>query len=140
MKRTFHVGPTLGVGMLHQILIIGHGKPTPNREDWAALCSAIAAEHAVARGQLVLSRGGVPDAAQRRAALAVLPPGFVAPPVAVLADQAVVRGIVTVLNWFLNDSHAAFKRTDLVAIAAHLRVDEEKARAIVAFAEELAPT
>jgi hypothetical protein len=139
MKRTFHVGQTLGVGMAHGIMVIAHGKKAPSREDWAALCEAIATEHTLARGQLVVSRGGVPDAAQRRAAIAVLTPGFVAPPIAVIADQAVIRGVVTVLNWFLNDAHKAFKPSDVAGVAEYLKVTEDETRTLFELAHELTP-
>ncbi len=149
MKRTIHAGATVGVGVLtvssehaegaRSFLVIGHGPVAPSREDWSAVCAAIESEHASASGQLVLSRGGVPDAAQRRTALAVLPPGFVAPPVAVVAEQAVVRGVITVLNWFLQGSHAAFKRSDVAGIARHLGVARAAVEELSSFADELAP-
>lgn len=134
-----HRGPTLGLGMSHGMLVIAHPAATPDREDWEHVVRAVREHHGKVRGQLVVSRGGGPDAAQRKRALAELPKDFVPPPVAVITESLAVRGIITALNWLLNDNHRSFARQNTAGVAAHLRIDESDARALIAFAESLLP-
>lgn len=139
MKRTIHAGPTLAIGLMHRILVLAHGRSAPSKEDWMRACEAIGENHDRARGQLVLSLGGAPDAAQRKMAIDRLPPGFVTPPVAVISDALIVRGVITALNWLLNDSHRAFRPTDVDGVAAHLGIPRDRAAELVAFAQGIAP-
>lgn len=139
MKRTLHRGATVGVGIDRGILVVVHGRAAPNKEDWAVVCQTVLAHYATARGQVVLSLGGMPNAAQRKQAIDQLPRGFIAPPVAVLSNDLLLRGAITAMNWFLNDSHRAFKPDDIAGVAAHLRVTDDVARELVDFAHEFAP-
>ena len=50
-----------------------------------------------------------------------------------------LRGAITAMNWFLNDSHRAFKPDDVAGVAEHLRVTDDAARELVEFAHGLAP-
>lgn len=139
MKRILHAGATMGIGLHAGVLVVVHGGAAPSREDWDAVCRAVSELHGIARGQLVVSHGGMPNAAQRKAAIGSLPEGFVAPPAAVISGDAMIRGVITAMNWFLNDSHRAFRPGDVAGVAAHLGRTDEEARELVAFAEELAP-
>jgi hypothetical protein len=139
MRTRFHTGASVSVGLDNGILVIVHGRSTPSREDWDQVCRVLREHHGSARAQLVLTRGGVPDAAQRKRALAELPPGFVPKPVAVLTDSAAVRAVMTALNWLLNDNHRAFAIDNLEGAAEHLKMSLEEARQLAAFAHELLP-
>jgi len=126
--------------MQHRVLVLAHGRGPANREDWVAFCDILAREHENARGQLVISFGGAPDAAQRKSAIAMLSPGFVPPPVAVISDAPMIRGVVTVLNWLLQDSHKSFRTDDIVGVAEHLSLFHEEAIDLVGLAKELVGT
>lgn len=139
MKSILHRGSTLGIGRIGSRLVVAHGASAPSAEDWERVCEVIGEYNAMVSGQVVLSLGGVPNAAQRKSVLAVLPPGYVAPPVAALTDDVVARGIITAMNWFLNDSHKALTTRDTEGVAAHLKISLEEARELVQFAHELAP-
>lgn len=139
MRTRFHVGSTVSVGVDHGFLVIAHSRGAPCKEDWEHICRAIREYHATARGQLVLTLGGVPDAAQRKRALQELPDGFVPKPVAVLTDSVAVRGVMTALNWLLNDNHRAFAIDDLAGAAKHLGIGLGEAQNLAAFARELMP-
>lgn len=139
MKTTLHRGATLGIGRMGQILVVAHGKAPPSPEDWDEVCAIIGELHREMRGQVVLSLGGVPNAAQRKAAIGMLPEGYVAPPVAALTDDVFARGIITAMNWFLNDSHRALGTRDAAGVASHLGIDAEEASALVDLAHALAP-
>jgi hypothetical protein len=127
------------VGLSHGILVIAHPALGPTRDDWEQLCRALRAQNATARGQLVVSLGGAPDAAQRKRALAELPKGFVPRPVAVVTESLAVRGIITALNWVLNDNHRSFAPNDAAGVAEHLQVSRAEADALIAFANSLLP-
>jgi hypothetical protein len=124
---------------LHGILVIAHPAVAPARDDWEQLCRAIRSQHPTARGQLVVSLGGGPDAAQRKRALAELPTGFVPRPVAVVTESLAVRGIITALNWLLNDNHRSFAPNDVAGVAEHLKVSLVESEELIAFANALLP-
>jgi hypothetical protein len=140
MRTRFHVGSTVSVGFDHGFLVIAHPHDAPSKEDWEYVCRAIREYHAAARGQLVLTFGGVPDAAQRKRALMELPEGFVPQPVAVLTDSIAVRGVMTALNWLLNDNHRAFALTDAAGAAQHLGIPLDQSQKLAAFAHDLMPS
>ena len=127
------------MGEMRGILVVAHGKAAPSREDWDEVCRIVGERHREVRAQLVLSLGGVPNAAQRRAAIGMLTEGYVTPPVAALTDDVFARGIITAMNWFLNDSHRALGTRDTAGVAEHLGVDRDQARALIDLAHELAP-
>lgn len=139
MERPLHLGKTVSIGMSSRVVVIAHGRLPPSREDWEHVCKHIQENCTVARGQIVITDRQVPNAAQRKAALAVLPAGFVPPPAAILTDALSVRGAITALNWFLNDSQRAFRPNDAAGVAAHLAVTLEQARELIAFAHALVP-
>ncbi len=139
IKRELYRGATVSVGVMSRVLVIVHGDVPPSREDWPHVCDAIRDNHKVARGQLVMTAGPAPNAAQRKAALDVLPKNFVAPPCAVLTETILVRGVLTALNWFLNDSHRAFRPNDVAGVAKHLKITEKEAADLIAFALDLVP-
>ena len=139
MATTLHTGPSLGVGLMHGILVIAHPGFAPHRDDWEQLCRVIRKSHAAVRGQLVLTLGGGPDAAQRKRALAELPTDFVPPPVAVVTQSIAVRGIITALNWLLNDTHRSFEPRDAEGVAKHLQLSLAEARELMTFATSLLP-
>jgi len=140
VMRAIFRGATVSVGVMSRVLVIVHGDVAPSREDWAHVCEAIKDNFRGARGQLVMTAGPAPNASQRKAALDLLPKGYVAPPAAVLTETVLVRGAITALNWFLNDSHRAFKPSDVAGVAKHLKITVDEARELIDFAQDLVPS
>ncbi len=139
MRTTLHAGTTLGVGIESGFLIVAHPAQNPSREDWIEACRLFRQHQADARGLVVLSLGGSPNAEQRRRALDQLPKGYKPPPMAILTDLTVLHGVVTVMNWFLQNQQRAFRPEDIAGIAQHLHVDAALATSLAAFAHELLP-
>lgn len=139
MKAILHRGTTVGIGRIGSRLVVGHGPQAPSPEDWERVCEVVREYHQGVTGQVVLSLGGVPNAAQRKSVFSVLPAGYVAPPVAALTDDVVARGIITAMNWFLNNSHKALATRDAEGVAEHLGISSEEAEALVQLAHDLAP-
>ena len=87
------------------LLLVAHGAQAPSESDWSGYLRYC--EHHMprtCRRTLVRTRGGGPDAAQRKRAqqlITTISQGIVEPlRVAVVTDSTLVRGIVTALNWF----------------------------------------
>jgi hypothetical protein len=139
IKRELYRGATVSVGLLSRVLVIVHGDVPPSREDWVHVCDHIRDNYRDARGQLVMTAGPAPNAAQRKAALDLLPKDYVAPAAAVLTETVLVRGVLTALNWFLNDNHRAFRPNDVDGVAKHLKITEKEAADLIAFAHDLVP-
>lgn len=137
MRKTLHAGPTLGLGLDTGFLVVAHPAENPSREDWIEACRAIREHQTSARGLLVLSLGGSPNADQRRRALDQLPKGYKPPPMAIVTDLTVLHGVVTVMNWFLQNQQRAFRPTDIDGVAQHLKIDPVLAASLVTFAHEL---
>ena len=91
------------------------GPTTPAESEWNLLVEA----HRRERHQrtLVVTAGGGPTAAQRKAILDVS--GGKGLPAAILTDSVMVRGIVTALSWFVPRVRA-YPPDDLQGALAHL--------------------
>jgi hypothetical protein len=139
VKRELYRGATVSVGMLSRVLLIVHGRVAPSSEDWVHVCAHIQNNLHTARGLMVTTKGAAPNAAQRKAGLDLLPKNYSPPPAAIMTDALLVRGAITALNWFLNDTHRAFHPDDLVGAAKHLKITEEEAADLIALSVEIAP-
>jgi hypothetical protein len=132
-----HRGKTLSVGRVDRIYVVSHAKLAPSAEDWKKVCDLISSHYDNARGLFILTAWPAPNAAQRKAALAMLPKNVKVPPVAILSEAMIVRGIATALNWFLNDAVRAFAPHEIEGLAKHLQITEIQAANLIAFAEKL---
>ena len=138
-RRELYRGATVSVGIASRVLLIVHGRVSPSSEDWAHVCAHIQNNLQTARGLMVTTTGAAPNAAQRKQGLDLLPKGYDPPPAAVMTSAFMVRGAITALNWFLNDTHRAFHPDDLAGAAKHLKITGEEAADLIAFSHEIAP-
>ena len=138
-KVKLHVGATVAMGILHGVMVTTYGRLPPNNEDWMQACRVLSRYRGSVRGHVVLSRGGMPNAMQRKTVIGTLPRGFVVPPVAVLAQGDMLRGAITALNWLLDDTLRGFEEEDAGGIAKQLGVSVPEARSFIDFALELVP-
>jgi hypothetical protein len=136
-------GRTLGLARVGSVLVLAHNAEAPAAEEWTRYCQAIATHHAVLTGQLVLAEGVGPDASQRQQMLdgviAHYPKGTPTPPTAVLTRSLMVRGVVTLFNWFTPRAMRAFAPEDLRDAAAHMKLSEVQLRRLVSIGEALRP-
>ena len=136
-------GRTLGLARVGTVLVLAHDVQPPAAEEWTRYCQAIATHHASLTGQLVLAEGAGPDAAQRQQVLdgviAHYQKGAPTPPTAVLTRSLMVRGVVTLFNWFTPRAMRAFAPDDLRGAAEHMRLSEEQLRRLVSIGEALRP-
>jgi hypothetical protein len=111
MKFAF-VGGSVWVGV--------HGVEAPTSEEWRLHCLEIERVRNETRGVLVFTLGGGPDSHHRKAMRDSFH-GLTAPPTAVLTGSALVRGIVTALNWYYGDDLvAAFAPSELERALVYL--------------------
>ena len=108
------------------LLLVAHSAQSPSEADWAEYLRYC--EHEMPRScrrTLVLTRGGGPDAAQRKRVQTLIErisQGQTEPlRVAVVTDSTLVRGIVTALNWF-NPHTRAFASAALPEALRYLSV------------------
>ncbi|GHH01977.1 hypothetical protein GCM10012319_70100 [Comamonas sp. KCTC 72670] len=130
---------TLGLAYVGTVLVIAHNAQPPAHEDWARYCELITRHHGTVTAQLVLAEGPGPSATQRQQALNQVPKDYVIPPTAVFTRSALVRGVVSLFNWFTPRSMRAFVPGDLAAAAAHLRMSEAQVRRLVDVGQAVRP-
>lgn len=139
VKRELYRGKTVSVGFASRVLLVAHGRRPPIAEDWTEVCAHIQNHLHTARGLMVTTLGAAPNAAQRKAGLDLLPKNYNPPPGAVMTNSLLVRGTITALNWFLNDTHRAFHPDDIAGAAKHLKITEEEAADLIALSREITP-
>lgn len=130
---------TLGLAYVGTVLVVAHNTQQPSAEDWARYCELIARHQNTATAQLVLAEGPGPSATQRQQALNQVPKEYVIPPTAVFTRSALVRGVVSLFNWFTPRSMRAFVPGDIAAAAAHLRMSEEQVQRLVDIGQAVRP-
>ncbi|NMO19415.1 STAS/SEC14 domain-containing protein [Pyxidicoccus fallax] len=132
-------GRTLSVAMVGTVLVVVHNSQPPAQEEWARYCDLISANQHIGTAQLVIAEGPGPNAMQRQQALDQVPKGYAIPPTAVFTRSALVRGVVTLFNWFTPRAMRAFAPGELSPAAAHLKMPEEQFRHVVDIAYALLP-
>jgi hypothetical protein len=93
--------------MVGRTLIVVHDKTHPSDDDWQLYLDALRVNRHAIGAQLIVTDGGSPTAAQRRASLEHAR-GFALPSSAVLTSSVLVRGVVSALSWFMKDRIRAF--------------------------------
>ncbi|WP_164015839.1 STAS/SEC14 domain-containing protein [Pyxidicoccus trucidator] len=137
--RDVFKGRTVSVAMVGTVLVVVHNSQPPAQDEWLRYCELIAANQHIGTAQVVLAEGPGPNAAQRQQALNQVPRGYTIPPTAVFTRSAMVRGVVTLFNWFTPRAMRAFPPGDLLAAAVHLKLSEEQLRHVVDVAHALLP-
>jgi hypothetical protein len=135
--------PTMRFSYVDRVFVGVHTAKNPRPAEWSAHCASIERLRNETRGCLVYTLGGGPSSKQReemRVAFHEQP----APPTAIMTSSALVRGIITSLNWFLADKIAAFEPAELAAALQYLErgtgaLDRDKlVSTLVSLADELA--
>lgn len=112
----------LGSTMLYRfqdgILVMMSTSKTPSDEEWTRHCQDLTRERPHLRGVLVYTAGGGPTSKQREQLRVAV--GASLPPTAIMTDSAMVRGIITSINWFLNNPLTAFPHRDLEGALRHV--------------------
>jgi hypothetical protein len=137
--RDVFKGRTLGVAMVGDVLVIAHDAQPPAQEEWARYCELISRYLPTLSAQFVLAEGPGPNATQRQQSLNRGAQGAVIPPTVVLTRSAMVRGIVTLFNWFTPRAMRALPPEDLQGAALHLKMPDEQIRRLMDVAQALLP-
>ncbi|WP_426754847.1 STAS/SEC14 domain-containing protein [Myxococcus sp. Y35] len=132
-------GLTLGLAYVGTVLVVAHNAQPPSADDWARYCELIARHQGTATAQLVLAEGPGPNATQRQQALNQVPKDYVIPPTAVFTRSALVRGVVSLFNWFTPRAMRAFVPGDIAAAARHLGMSEAQVQRLVDVAQAVRP-
>ncbi len=132
-------GRTVSIARVGKILVVAHSAQPLDAEEWTRYCQVVSRHHAKIAGQLVVAEGPGPDATQRQQAIDEYPKGIPIPPTAVLTRSALVRGVVTIYNWFSPRSMRAFAPDDISGAARQLNVAPEHMRDLVDFALSIKP-
>lgn len=93
-----------------RVMLLAHTAQNPGEAEWEGYCALMAEVRGELRGVLVYTLGGGPNSKQReqcRVAIENNPSGA-----AIMCGSAVVRGIITSLNWFLDNRLMAFSLHD----------------------------
>lgn len=95
-----------------KILVAVHTAADPSPEEWSRYCSAIERQRHEMRGTVVYTLGGGPSSRQRQEMRVAFHETPMAP-VAILTRSAIVRGIITSINWFQGNQLVAFDPNDV---------------------------
>src|SRR5262245_14002748 len=87
------------------VLVVVHTAQVPTDDAWNAHCALIERVRRELRAVVVYADGGGPSSKQRQEMRRALQGAI--PPVAILTNSVLVRGIVTSLNWFLSNHMVA---------------------------------
>lgn len=132
-------GRTVSLARVGSVLVVAHNAQPPAQEEWVRYCELLSKHLPDITAQLVLAEGPGPSAAQRQQALESAPKGSVIPPTVVFTRSALVRGVVTLFNWFTPRAMRALPPGDVLPAAQHLRMPEEQLRRLVDIGETLRP-
>jgi len=109
-------------------LVVVHGATHPNDADWEIYLDALRRNLALVHSQLVVTDGGSPNSAQRKASLEVAAGRWdKTPPTAVVTSAVLAHGAVTALSWFLKDRIRAFARAEFDEACEFIGASSEKA-------------
>jgi hypothetical protein len=113
--------------MVGRILVVVHDATHPSDSDWQIYLDALRAYQDVIAAQLIVTDGGSPNAAQRRASLEYAR-GRPVPATAVISGSVLVRGVVSALSWFMKDRIRAFARDEFDEACTFVGASDECAR------------
>lgn len=111
--------PTMAFTFVESVLVAVHLESPPMDDEWARYCAETYRVRKEMRGCLVHTLGGGPNSKQREQVRLAFD-GTRPPPVAVMTGSTLVRGIITSLNWFLDNQLAAFTLSDFDGAFRHL--------------------
>lgn len=133
--------------VVNNVLVVVHGRDAPRDESWAELLRASTQAQADGkrsvihrRAILIYSLGGLPTAAQRSLLKKVkLPSGSTAPPIVLVSDSPLARGVLTAVSWIVPglSSLRTYSLERRFAALQALELGEEVSRAVDAALTEL---
>ncbi len=132
-------GQTLGLAYVGTVLVVAHNAQPPSVEDWTRYCELIARHQLTTTAQVILAEGPGPNATQRQQALNQVPQDYTIPPTAVFTRSALVRGVVSLFNWFTPRAMRAFVPGDVSAAALHLGMSEAQVQRMVDVGQAIRP-
>lgn len=101
--------PNVAYTRVGDFLLMAHPETAPTDEEWDRAVEAIReAADSGARALIVHTLGGGPNAAQRKKVAAMWEARGAMIDIAVTTPSAMVRGVITALNWFLSRPARAF--------------------------------
>jgi hypothetical protein len=116
----------VAVEMVGRTMVVVHGVMHPTNADWQIYLDALRDNAERMAAQLIVTDGGSPNSAQRRASIALVN-GRPLPPTAVVTSSLLVRGVVAALSWFMKDKIRAFPPADFEAGCAFIGAATESA-------------
>ena len=116
--------------------IVYHGADAPSREEWETYLRDKGPQKGIQRKRsLIISDGGALTSAQRKQLKQMMPERLPEHPMALLTDNALIRGSVTAMNWIgFRFSFAAFRRRDFDRACDYLGLtgaEREECREVV---------
>jgi hypothetical protein len=123
----------VAVEMVGGTMVVVHGVVHPSDTDWDVYLDALRENGDRMTAQLIVTEGGSPNSAQRRASLDIVA-GRSFPPSAVITSSVLVRGVVSALSWFMKDRIRAFAPAEFAAACAFIGAtkDSETLREVAA--------
>ena len=121
-----------------RVQVVLHGKQSPSRLEWQRYLSDLLPNGALLHEErriVVVSNGGAPDGEQRRQ-MAEVVGKWKKPPLALLTDSPIVRGMVAALRIF-NPSMRAFRRDELASACLFLELAPGEAARVTELVAEL---
>ena len=106
-------------GTVEGVLVVVHTSVDPSDEEWTSQCQTVEKHGAELSAVLVYSEGGGPSTKQRSQMRHALGERT-APLTAIMTSSTVVRGIITSLNWFLDNRLSAFEPSELNRALAYI--------------------
>lgn len=133
--------------VVHNVLVVVHGRNPPRDESWSELLRASTQPQAdgtraviTRRAILIYSLGGVPTPAQRSLLSKVqIPRGSAAPPIVLVSDSPLARGVLTAVSWLVPGlrSLRTYALERRPAALQALELESEASRAVDAALVEL---
>jgi hypothetical protein len=117
---------TVAVEVVGPTLVVVHGVAHPDDKDWEIYLGALRANMDAIGAQLIVTDGGSPNSAQRRASIEVAA-GRPLPVTAVVTSSVLVRGVVSALGWIMKEKIRAFAPGELDDACAFIGASDDKA-------------
>jgi DNA-binding LacI/PurR family transcriptional regulator len=115
----------MALEMAGRTLVVVHGVTHPSDADWERYLDALRRNAAAIDSQLIVTDGGSPTSAQRKASLELASHWAQTPPTAVVTSSVLARGAVTALSWFMKDRIRAFPPDEFDEACAFIGASSE---------------
>ena len=130
-------GQTIADELVGGTLVVVHKPVPPLASEWTVHCKEIAERRSAIRGVIVVAKGPGPDTLQREE-LQKSWEGGAPPPIAIMSKSAIVRGVLTALNWFMANKLKPFAETDYEGAFRYLQLDDKERAEVLAAIRRLA--